>query len=356
MIDLNGLRDFIMLPLWTGNDFRSTITEFHFKTLKAKYQIPDNVRLRHPHKSEKCYYRGVDGVGIYEQALKAGLRFPLSSLHRQLLQYLGLSITQISPNAWRVFIGVEVLYGAMSNGARRLTVKEFFHYYNPTEIVKSKGMYSFVAKGPLLRLVCDTPDSNRDWKTRDRPQVTLEEWSFLERIFNKTKLEERTWAQLVTLDTLHWYCDGPEPTSAAHRYNSRVRKQMDAAKRRAFIKQQAAKKKQEVGQAKGTVPSKRSQPEKMDRLPKKQKTTPEPVVADSGYALERLSSIMTADDYEDLGNHATEAMGETGLFTIAHAMLMMKGLMGRCLNHETTMDRLRKKNKTMEDELHDLKT
>ncbi|KAF3948419.1 hypothetical protein CMV_025582, partial [Castanea mollissima] len=80
---------------------------------------------------------------------------------------------------------------------------------------------------------------------RDRPQVTLEEWSFLERIFNKTKLEERTWAQLVTLDTLHWYCEGPEPTSAARRYDSRVRKQMDAAKRRAFIKQQAAKKKQE---------------------------------------------------------------------------------------------------------------
>ncbi|XP_075653077.1 uncharacterized protein LOC142623522 [Castanea sativa] len=77
---------------------------------------------------------------------------------------------------------------------------------------------------------------------------------------------------------------------------------------------------------------------------------------DSSYALEKLSSILAADDYEDLGNHATEAMGETGLFNIAQAMLMMKGLMGRCLNHETIMDRLRMKNKTMEDELHDLKT
>ena len=58
---------------------------------------------------------------------------------------------------------------------------------------------------------------------RRRPQITLEQWSFLERIFNKTKLEERTWAKLVTLNTLNWYCDGSEPTLEAIRYDIRVR-------------------------------------------------------------------------------------------------------------------------------------
>ena len=72
--------------------------------------------------------------------LKASLRFPLNSIHRELLKYLGLSVSQISPNAWRVFIAMEVLYGAMSNGARSLTVREFLHYYRPDEIEKSKGM------------------------------------------------------------------------------------------------------------------------------------------------------------------------------------------------------------------------
>ena len=38
---------------------------------------------------------------------------------------------------------------------------------------------------------------------------------------------------------------------------------------------------------------------------------------DSKYALEQLSFIITADDYEDLSNHATKAMRETGLFSIA---------------------------------------
>ena len=34
------------------------------------------------------------------------------------------------------------------------------------------------------------------------------------------------------------------------------------------------------------------------------------------YDLEKLSSIISSEDYEDLGNHSMEAMGETGLFSI----------------------------------------
>ena len=38
---------------------------------------------------------------------------------------------------------------------------------------------------------------------------------------------------------------------------------------------------------------------------------------DPKYALEKLSSIIGNEDYENLGNHLTEAMGETGLFRIS---------------------------------------
>ena len=37
------------------------------------------------------------------------------------------------------------------------------------------------------------------------------------------------------------------------------------------------------------------------------------------------------------------------------AMLMMKGLIGHCLNHETTLDRIRAKASSMKDELNVLK-
>ena len=144
------------------NNFVSTIKENHFKTFRENFQIPDNIPIRLPYKSEKCYYDGVKGVGIYEQMLKAGLRFPLSSLHRELLKCLGLSVNQVSPNAWRVFIAMEVLYGAMTNGARSLTVREFLHCYHPNEIDKSRGMYSFVPRSPLLKVIYETPYSNRD--------------------------------------------------------------------------------------------------------------------------------------------------------------------------------------------------
>ena len=100
-------------PLRTVNDFISKIKEKHFKTLRDKYQIPDNILMHLPYKSEKCYYEGLEDLGVYEQMLKAGLRFPLSTLHRRLLQYLGLFVTQNSPNAWRVYLSVDILYGAM---------------------------------------------------------------------------------------------------------------------------------------------------------------------------------------------------------------------------------------------------
>ena len=37
IISLDGFRVFIMFPIWTVNDFTSTIKEIHFKTLKEKY-------------------------------------------------------------------------------------------------------------------------------------------------------------------------------------------------------------------------------------------------------------------------------------------------------------------------------
>ena len=78
VVGVDGLREFIMLPEWMMNDFNSTIKEKHFSTLRANYQILDNIPIRLPYKLEKCYYEGVEGVGVYEQMLKVGLRFPLS--------------------------------------------------------------------------------------------------------------------------------------------------------------------------------------------------------------------------------------------------------------------------------------
>ena len=44
-----------------------------------------------------------------------------------------------------------------------------------------------------------------------------------------------------------------------------------------------------------------------------QKKPPVLLYEDPKYALETLVSVMTTDDYKDLSNHSTEAIGETGL-------------------------------------------
>ena len=61
---------------------------------------------------------------------------------------------------------MEVLYGAITDGARRLMVQEFLHCYRSDEIDKSRGMYSFMPRSLLLRFVSETPDSIKNWKNR----------------------------------------------------------------------------------------------------------------------------------------------------------------------------------------------
>ena len=60
VIGPNGFREFIMLLLWTINDFNSSIKQQHFNTLREKYQIPVGIPMRLPFKREKCYYKGAE--------------------------------------------------------------------------------------------------------------------------------------------------------------------------------------------------------------------------------------------------------------------------------------------------------
>ena len=224
---------------------------------------------------------------------------------------------------------------------------------------------------------------------QDSPKVTLELWKFLEKIF-RIPLKERTWKQLVTLDTIDQYCEGPEPTDIARCYDKIANKresiiyylfftslnnscltlspvsfgvEMDDGRRRAFIRKQVtehAKKRLEgvisptgdTAQAKPFI--KRKLTDKGDHPVKKLKevvvttvgempaATQEPLplchgvgkglmsakgpvleqhaplfCEDLRYAVGFLSSIIKDNNYEDLGNHATKAIGESGLFGLA---------------------------------------
>ena len=103
---------------------------------------------------------------MYYVIFTTRLRLPLTKLYCQLANYLGLSINQIAPNAWRIFIGAEVIWGQLSGENHQLTLDEFFYCYKPKQISSSKGIYHFLARKSSLRLMSDMPNSNINWKNR----------------------------------------------------------------------------------------------------------------------------------------------------------------------------------------------
>ena len=59
------------------------------------------------------------------------------------------------------------------------------------------------------------------------------------------------------------------------------------------------------------------------KAPSTSQEKPPPLLHDdSKFSLEKLSSIISSEDYGDLGNHSMEAMGETGLFAVVQVIFV----------------------------------
>ena len=102
-------RPFILPEDWAVNKFLPMMSDKVFKGLRSHYQIPDHIPIRLPRKNERCYSGRTTDVGMYDAMFTAGLSLPLIALHRQLVDFLGLSVSQITPNAWRIFISAKIL-------------------------------------------------------------------------------------------------------------------------------------------------------------------------------------------------------------------------------------------------------
>ena len=100
---------FILPEDWAVNKFLPMMSDKVFKELRSHYQIPDCIPIHLPKEDERCYTGRTTDVGMYDAMFVAGLRLPLTALHRQLADFLGLSISQIALNAWRIFISAEIL-------------------------------------------------------------------------------------------------------------------------------------------------------------------------------------------------------------------------------------------------------
>ena len=88
-----GNRPFILPENWTVNKFLLKMSDRVFKELRTCYQIPDHIPICLPRKNERCYLGRTTDVGMYDAMFAAGLRLPLTALHRQLVDFIRLSFS-----------------------------------------------------------------------------------------------------------------------------------------------------------------------------------------------------------------------------------------------------------------------
>lgn len=89
-------REIVFLDDWSINDFLVDMSDKVFNRLSPRFQISDDVPIRKDEIGEKCYDGRSSNIGFYEIAFIAGLRLPLSTLHRRLASYMGESVNQIA--------------------------------------------------------------------------------------------------------------------------------------------------------------------------------------------------------------------------------------------------------------------
>ena len=86
-------RPFILPEDWVINKFFPRMSDKVFRELRIRYQIPDHIPIHVPRENESCYLGRTADVGMYDAMFAVGLRLPLTTIHHQLADFLGLSIT-----------------------------------------------------------------------------------------------------------------------------------------------------------------------------------------------------------------------------------------------------------------------
>ncbi|KAM3207990.1 hypothetical protein ACQJBY_062961 [Aegilops geniculata] len=111
-------------------------------------------------------------VGVYADALEAGMHFPLYDFFRRVLRHFGLAPSQFTPNGWRIMAEFVVL--CQNTGVEPPPLAVFRHFFS---LRTRGGWYHFQAKeaagGLFTRL-----RKVKGWKTRFFFLTSPEPWQF----------------------------------------------------------------------------------------------------------------------------------------------------------------------------------
>ena len=95
------------LPLGKmGRDiYQSVLTTEDIGRIRGYYFVPVEFDLEVPGPTDRVHCAPVGWLGIYEDSLKADLRFPFHPFVIRLMTEYNICSAQIAPNSWRIIIG-----------------------------------------------------------------------------------------------------------------------------------------------------------------------------------------------------------------------------------------------------------
>ena len=131
---------------------------------RGRFQFPDRVRIRLPHKEEQACHFSLGEVYFYEAAFLFRLRFPIHPFIMELLSHFNISPGQLMPNSWRIMISCMEIWLATTN-EDMVKVNEFTYLYRLKES-KKYGYYELVPWTREARIVRDLSSSFRYWKSQ----------------------------------------------------------------------------------------------------------------------------------------------------------------------------------------------
>ena len=152
-----------MSKRWVAYSYFLRINIESLKRIRSRYQVPEDVVLRIPNLDKRACSQTED-VAFYESTITAGLRFPVQSFIRELLDFMSLASGQVALNGWRVIIFSMVMWRECSDGLDDITVEEFLYCFELSQIEASLGFWMLRNRDNAMKLVEGLPSSNRGWK------------------------------------------------------------------------------------------------------------------------------------------------------------------------------------------------
>ena len=101
-------------------------------------------------------------VCFFEVAFDNGLRFPLHSFMKGVLQHFNIFPSQLAPNGWGILVGLLASFRDRGFGIPNLAL--LLYLFRPKETTEGFLYFSRRSGAPLV--ISDLPYSHRSWKGR----------------------------------------------------------------------------------------------------------------------------------------------------------------------------------------------